>query len=81
MDYKKVIKFYFNRKSPLQEDQELEKKKKRSVWKMNVVPIHQTHYWKTFNKSEKRFFWVISFVWVALAYILFEIIIRTIKLL
>ena len=81
MNYKKVIKFYFNRKSPLPEDQELEKKKKRSVWKMNVVPIHKTHYWKTFSKSEKTFFWVISFVWAALAIILFEIIIKIVKLL
>ena len=48
---------------------------------MNVVPIHKTHYWKTFSKSEKTFFWVISFVWAALAIILFEIIIKIVKLL
>ena len=68
MDYKKVIKFYFNRKSPLPED----RLAKRRV-------AHQTHYWKTFSKSEKAFFWVNSVAFIALVYFLMEIIIRAFK--
>jgi len=79
MNYKKVIKFYFNRKSPLTEDQELENKKKRSVWKMNVVSLGQSHYWKTFSKSEKIFFWFINFGVVALTYFLMKIILSAFK--
>ena len=79
MNYKKVIKFYFNRKSPLPEDQELENKKKRSVWKMNVVPLDKSHYWKTFSKSEKRFFWLFHIVSFALTFFLIQIIFRAFK--
>ena len=68
MDYKKVIKFYFNRKSPLPEDQ---KAKRRMA--------HQTHYWKTFSKSERAFFWFTSFVFVGLVYFLMDIIIKVVK--
>ena len=68
MDYKKVIKFYFNRKSPLPED----RMAKRRM-------AHQTHYWKTFSKSEKAFFWLTSFVFVGLVYFLMDIIIKAFK--
>jgi|TARA_Y100000994_G_scaffold240813_1_gene235958 cell division protein FtsL len=68
MDYKKVIKFYFNRKSPLPED----KKAKRRM-------ALQTRYWQTFSKSEKAFFWVNSVAFIALVYFLMEIIIRAFK--
>lgn len=68
LDYKKVIKYYFNRKSPLPEDQ-------KEKWRK----AHQTHYWQTFSKSEKAFFWFTSFVLFALIYILVQIIIRAIK--
>ncbi|MFL2585853.1 MAG: hypothetical protein ACJ0QO_04295 [Parvicellaceae bacterium] len=54
MNYKKVIIYYFNRKSPLAED----KKEKYRL-------PHQTHYWKTFTNSEKAFFWIFSFGFIA----------------
>ena len=68
MDYKKVIKFYFNRKSPLTEDQKVKRRM-----------AHQTHYWKTFSKSERAFFWFTSFVFVGLVYFLMDIIIKVVK--
>ena len=79
MNYKKVIKFYFNRKSPLPEDQELENKKKRSVWKMNVVALDKSNYWKTFSKSEKNFFWIFHIVSYALLFFLIQIIFRSFR--
>jgi hypothetical protein len=67
MDYKKVIKFYFNRKSPLPEDQ-MEKKR---------MP-HQTQYFETFSKSEKRFFWFFAFAFIGSLMLLLELILRII---
>jgi hypothetical protein len=67
MDYKKVIKFYFNRKSPLPEDQ---KKKK-------MMP-HQTQYFETFSKPEKIFFWFFAFAFIGSLMLLTELILRII---
>ena len=67
MGYKKVIKFYFNRKSPLPEDQ-MEK---------NRMP-HQTQYFETFSKSEKRFFWFFAFAFIGSLMLLLELILRII---
>ena len=35
---------------------------------MNVVPLDKSHYWKTFSKSEKRFFWFFHFLSFALTF-------------
>ena len=46
---------------------------------MNVVSLGQSHYWKTFSKSEKRFFWFFNFGVVALTYFLMKIILSAFK--
>ena len=46
---------------------------------MNVVPLDKSHYWKTFNKSEKNFFWFFHVVMYALTFFLIQIIFYAFK--